>query len=88
MVKMGKARVPKIKYVMNFGKYDGEYLEDIPTDYLEWLYNQPGFKAKNPRLSREILKVLEDDNNSNTFADSEYDDDYSQLDFDDDDMPF
>lgn len=33
-------------FVMPFGKYKGEYLGDIPVDYLEWLHGQDFVKGK------------------------------------------
>jgi uncharacterized protein (DUF3820 family) len=73
MVKIGKAKIKKEKAVMLFGKYEGEYLEDIPVDYLEWLYNQKGFRQKHPRLAKQMHAVLMDDEYGSKFV-SEYDD--------------
>jgi len=85
MVKIGKVKIKKEKTIMNFGKYEGEYLEDIPIDYIEWLYNQPGFKMKNPRLAKEIKNLLLDDSKHNNLIDDDYDDNSG---FNDDDIPF
>jgi hypothetical protein len=27
------------KFIISFGKYKGEYLEDLPNSYLEWIEN-------------------------------------------------
>ena len=92
MVKIGKAKIKKEKPIMPFGKYEGEYLEDIPTDYLEWLHNQSDFKYKHPRLAKQILKVLMDDEKVTNFSeyDEEEENDYT-ANFngeEDDDIPW
>lgn len=40
---------------MNFGKYNGMKVQDVPLSYLEWFVTQPDYdKGKNPELIEEI----------------------------------
>lgn len=40
---------------MPFGKYKGEHIEDIPTNYLKWLEEQPNIDSELRRhLNHEI----------------------------------
>ncbi len=29
--------------LMSFGKHEGKKLKDVPSDYLNWLWEKPGF---------------------------------------------
>jgi hypothetical protein len=42
---------------MPFGKYKGEYLQDIPTDYLQWLWRTVEFRQD--WLRRAVQEELE-----------------------------
>lgn len=41
------------RYVMPFGKHEGEYLGDVPASYLLWLYDQD-WSAKYPDVRRYV----------------------------------
>lgn len=43
------------KFIMPFGKYKGEYLEDIPEDYLQWAYENLDLR---PDLEQAMEAVL------------------------------
>ena len=34
--------------LMPFGKYMGERMEDVPADYLHWLWTQCNFRKESP----------------------------------------
>lgn len=38
---------------MPFGRFKGELIEDIPTDYLEWLLRETDIADRNPKLADE-----------------------------------
>ena len=60
-IKMGTYKhQKKEKTIMAFGKFEGEYLEDIPIEYLQWLVNQPRFREEHRNLSKEIDALIED----------------------------
>ena len=42
-----------------FGKYKGVDIEDVPTDYLEWIIGEKFFKDKHKQLREIIVKELE-----------------------------
>lgn len=46
------------KYILTFGKYKGEYLGDVPRNYLEWMLETLDLR---PALRGMIEDVLEDD---------------------------
>ena len=52
----GRARLNSMR--INFGKYAGEHLEDIPTDYLVWLQNNVKFRSEILRqaVDRELRR--------------------------------
>lgn len=73
--KIGKVKFPtkpKEKTILPFGKYEGEYIEDVPLEYLQWLVNQPGFRQERKRLSKQIDKVIDEADDSTPFY-SRYD---------------
>lgn len=41
----GKAEIYTDQTLMTFGKHAGLPLEEVPADYLLFIYNQPWFKA-------------------------------------------
>ena len=49
--------------VLTFGKHRGEEVEEVPTDYLNWLLEQlednESFAEQHPGLDDEIASVLE-----------------------------
>lgn len=45
------------KTIMPFGKYRGEYLEDIPLNYLQWVYDNLELKVD---LEDEIGELIAD----------------------------
>lgn len=47
-------------FIMPFGRYKGEYLEDLPESYLYWLWNNCDLKGQ---LYTEVERLLyeEDD---------------------------
>ena len=47
------------KFVMPVGKYKGEYLDDIPVNYLQWAYDT--WDNMRPDLEKAIEAVLEDE---------------------------
>lgn len=48
------------KSVINFGKHSGKRLEDVPAEYLLWLYESKGFNMNTPlgRYIKDNLEVL------------------------------
>ena len=51
------AEIPDIKeYTIPFGRYEGKHLNEIPKDYLEWLFNK-GVKEPLHTLIKQILEV-------------------------------
>ena len=77
--KIGITRIPhpriKEKAILNFGKYEGEYVEDAPVEYLQWLVNQPMFREQHKNLSKEIDKVLNDSDLKPFSYEQNFDDD-------------
>lgn len=43
---------------MPWGKYRGNNIEDIPSDYLEWLLTATDFDIKYPKLAEEAGNQL------------------------------
>jgi uncharacterized protein (DUF3820 family) len=67
MVKIGKTNINKLKsgkLIMSFGKYNGEYIEDVPTDYLIFLSETGWFEEKYPRLFRKAQELIEEYENA------------------------
>lgn len=44
---------------LRFGKYDGEPIRDVPTDYLRWLDGLPDLRPWTRRQVRAELKTRE-----------------------------
>jgi len=67
MVKIGKTNIDKVKkdkLIMPFGKYDGEYIEDVPIEYLKFLSETGWFEDKYPRLFRKAEELIEEYENA------------------------
>ncbi len=45
-------------WILPFGKYKGQGIEDIPDSYLDWLTGMSWFKEKFPKERAIILKEL------------------------------
>lgn len=77
--KIGVTRMPvpklKEKAILPFGKFEGEYVEDVPTEYLQWLVNQPRFREQHKKLSMEIDNVLDDPEPKGLYFDESFEDD-------------
>lgn len=44
-------------YIMPWGKYIGELIDDVPRSYLNWLLEQPWIEEKR---NEELLAAVED----------------------------
>jgi uncharacterized protein (DUF3820 family) len=53
-----RLRVAESLWVIPFGKHKGEPIEDVPTDYLEWVTEQDWFLEKFPKGAVQIGKDL------------------------------
>lgn len=53
---LGWKEHPPINYIMPFGKFQGEKLKNIPTEYLEWLEENIELKGK---LKDKIKNALD-----------------------------
>ena len=45
--------------LMPFGRYQGDEVEEVPTDYLKWFINQDKIVEENPELADEIDRELQ-----------------------------
>lgn len=45
--------------LMDFGKYKGEKLGDVPAKYLVWCYEEAFIKRSKPRLYAYIVKNIQ-----------------------------
>jgi hypothetical protein len=45
---------------MPFGKYKGERLEEVPSEYLHWLWHETDVHQRNPPLANYIWNSQED----------------------------
>lgn len=52
----GWKQQPIEEFIVNFGKYKGEKISDIPNDYLVWLITMEWLK---PKLKERIKKYLD-----------------------------
>lgn len=43
-------------YVLTFGKYKGQTLDDVPADYLLWLEEQDWVQEKFPKIVAYVMK--------------------------------
>jgi uncharacterized protein (DUF3820 family) len=59
-VKMGRVNINIGKTIMPFGKYKGEYLDDMPTKYLMWLFETSSIEDRYPGLYKIIEKLLDE----------------------------
>ncbi len=46
---------------LRFGKYDGERIRDVPSDYLKWLDSLPDLFSRTRRAVRAELKEREEE---------------------------
>lgn len=49
-----------VKVKLNFGKYSGEDIEDVPCDYLQWLYENFEVREYNDE-DEELMEALEEE---------------------------
>lgn len=47
-----KAKIP-------FGKHKGEPLEDLPSDYIEWILRETDVSDRSPWLAKELQAQLD-----------------------------
>jgi uncharacterized protein (DUF3820 family) len=65
-VKPGKTNILAIikknknSHIISFGNYAGEYIEDVPDDYVSWLLEQDWFEEKYPKLFEIAEKLLDE----------------------------
>lgn len=62
----------KFRHKMPFGKHKGEFLEDVPVDYLIWVVD----KVREKRLVDAMLKII---NRSDRDEPSDLDREYRNI---------